>query len=260
MLRVMGLVLGAFVLCAAPAQAATVTWLDDPHSGPIIDVQAGANEDTDLVVRGEQGTHGRPNVVTIGSRLGTLTSDVPRPAPGACDGEALCTVPCRIEAPRRVSCRLADGFTSDPPPLNPLERRPGFSYVGLGVAGGARSRITVPEDNPVNLELRQAGGGTPSSQEWNISNATASSIEVVGGTVIRSGYRGRVSAVLWGPVRVRADNGSADSFVCPTEEPYHHTMRLDVFDHTGNCYGDISPPPSWPTVPAPPQHPAEVLP
>lgn len=247
------------MLCAAPAQAASVSWRDDPDVGPVVEVLAAANEDTDLVVRGEEGTHLQPNVVTIGNRAGTLTSDVPMPPVGACDGDAQCTVPCRIETPRRVSCRLADGFTRAPAPLNPLERRPGFRYVGLGPAGGARSRITVPEDNPVHLELRQAGGGTPSIQEWNVSNATALSIEVYGGTVIRSGPRGRVNAVVFGPIRVHADNGSEDTFACQNPED-QHVMRLDVFDRPGGyCSGDITPPPEWPKAPPPP-FPEELLP
>jgi hypothetical protein len=259
MLRGMGLVLGAFVLWAAPAQGASVSWHQtEGGSWNHISVHESGTEETDMVVRGEEGTHLQPNVVTVVDRAGTMTSGVPTPPPGACDEGAACSVPCRIETPRRARCVFADGFTRDPLRDNPL-KPPGFRYVLLSLATGVRNRITVPDDNPVEFQM---SADTMGPTVWNISHAKVTIETHHPGNVIRSGPGGRIAAWLFAPTRLDTRNGSFDDIVCPTvTEPWEHTMRIDVFDDTrGDCHGDISPTPEDPPVPAPPHHPYELLP
>jgi hypothetical protein len=241
----------AFALSGAQAFGATIQWGEDIRRGPVIWLDTAAGERVDLTMRAPTGGNLEPEEVVVENAAGPLTSPGTFPAPGSCDDEAFeCTSPCRAEAPNRMRCSVYDGFTREPPRLNPYE--PPYRSFGWGVwlfLSDASDRITVPADNPVrfNLTTSEPTGG---AKTWDISRAKAL-IHASTGDVIRSGDGANLSVALWGSANLDLRNGRKDSASCRSSDP--QTIRIDAYDTVTDCTGDIGPA-QGPLGPAPALH------
>jgi hypothetical protein len=244
--------IATFALAAGQAFGATVRWGEDTRSGPTVWIDAAEGERVDLTLRASGGTALQPTEVVVENAAGTLTSLGTFPAAGSCDPwEVECRSPCHIETAQRARCSVYDGFTRPPKSPNPYESSYPSFYGGVWLyLSTADDRITVPVDNPVRFRMRSwATGG---ANTWDLSRVSAG-IESGGGDVITSGVGANVSVGLWGPNTFYAVNGRPDYAYCYYNDTYAQTMRVDPFDETGTCAGDILPPPTGVgPVPAPP--------
>ena len=236
-------------IAAPAAEAANVRWVTDRSGGlGLVVVQAAAGENNDLLVRGADGPAGAPTAIVIEDSGAPITTSGSA-APGDCDTNSSCNVPCRIETPNRARCVIDDGFTTQRP-VNPFAKANHWFQRSEVYLEDGNDRVATPLDGVSQAMRVYSGLGDKSFDFVRGSYIVWAS----SGDTIKFGPGASGGAEINGTgVSVEAVNGASNYAYC--YGGFAPKLRFDLHDSVGYyCTdGDIVPPANTlPRIDAPP--------
>jgi hypothetical protein len=222
------------LLCAAPAQAATVSWHNTgAHTTAEISVQGGPAELNYIELQQEPKVPGRPQVVRVIDRGVSPMKTTGPVTPGVCHTTS-CTVPCPIVAPNEARCSLADGYRYGPVNLPGGSPPDTFWHADVNLGDGP-DRFFEPVSSGVFSTVHGDGGdGYTLHGKAELWLTNGDHAEFVGPPAVSGGS----TVYVGGDAEVFADDGAQQHIVCRSSVAQRR-FEVDRLDTVERCDPDL---------------------